>query len=125
MFNPWNFEDTKPVTRRWTARLNINTYKKADNTRLVGTTQKLHDILEDSELLIHEDNIYIVSAHNELNLKTPKQSIFQPKSQFIDTSQVDEIRIEFGQLTSVRETISAQKKTFEWTTKTSANISKS
>ena len=43
-------------------------------------------------------------------MKTPSQPIIQPKPQFSDTSQVDETSMEFDQLTSVKETISAQKR---------------
>ena len=41
-FSTPNLEVTKPVTRRSSARLNINTYKKANETGLVGNTQRLH-----------------------------------------------------------------------------------
>ena len=38
---PRNLEVTKPVIRMSSARLNINTYKKADDTGLVGNTERL------------------------------------------------------------------------------------
>ena len=38
---PPNLEVTKPVTRRSSARLNINTYKKANDIGLVGNTKRI------------------------------------------------------------------------------------
>ena len=38
---PLNIEVTKPVTRTSLARLNINTYKEAPDTGLVGNTKTL------------------------------------------------------------------------------------
>ena len=105
---PPNLEVTLPSTRRSSARL--STHKRADDTSTLGNTQRLHDVLENPELPTHEDNSYLGSAQNELNLKTPNQQIIQPKPQFSNTSQVDETSMDFDQLTSVKETISAQKR---------------
>ena len=40
-----NFKITKPVTGKSSVRLNIKTYKKANDTGLVGNTQRLQPLL--------------------------------------------------------------------------------
>ena len=82
----------------------LDTVKKA--LPLAFSLIPLKEYKELKILKTHEDNSYIVSAQNELNLKTPSQPIIQPKPRFINTSQVDETSMEFDQLTSVKETIS-------------------